>query len=136
LTTKSKTMALLFYAVILPIAASGASATGNEDGKWRRYSQEPNGDVYFFDPSRVKTATDLHQVWSRVRYKTSIMGASSYQSLLEIDCSERTERIIQNTFFSDKHWERPAMNTDKTQKPKRIIPTDSASERLSEFLCD
>ena len=78
----------------------------------------------------------MQRVWSRVRYKTSVMGAASYQSLLEIDCSERTERILQNTFFSDKHWEKPAMNTDMTEKPKRPIPKGSATARLSGILCD
>lgn len=118
------------------MVASEASATGDGEGKWRAYSQELNGDVYFFDTSRVERIKSLHRVWSRVRYKTSVMGASSYQSLLEIDCSERTERILQNTFFSDKHWENPAMNTDMTEKPKRQIPQGSATERLSGILCD
>lgn len=115
---------------------SEAAATGDGEGEWHRYSREPNGDIYFFDTSRVERIENLQRVWSRIRYKTSVMGASSYQSLLEIDCSERTERILQNTFFSDKHWENPAMNTDRTEKPKRQIPEDSATERLSRILCD
>lgn len=126
--------AFLICSALAAIAASEASATG--DGEWRSYSQELNGDVYFFDPSRVERIENSRRVWSRVRYKTSVMGAASYQSLLEIDCSERTERILQNTFFSDKHWENPAMNTDMMEKPKRQITTGSATERLSGILCD
>ena len=136
LMTRNKTAAFLIYAALTAIVASEASATGDGEGEWRMYSQELNGDVYFFDPSRVKRIKSSHRVWSRVRYKTSVMGASSYQSLLEIDCSERTERILQNTFFSDKHWKDPAMNTDMTEKPKRQIPKGSAMERLSVILCD
>ena len=64
------------------------------------------------------------------------MAAASYESLLEIDCSERTERILQRTFFSDKNWEKPAMNTDMKEKPKRPIVEGSAEERLSEILCN
>lgn len=133
--TKNKTAVFLICAVVSTIVASEASAVGDGEGEWRMYSQELNGDVYFFDASRVEANSNLRKVWSRIRYKTSVMGASSYQSLLEIDCFERTERILQNTFFSDKHWKEPAMNTDMTEKPKRAISRDSASERLSGILC-
>ena len=133
---KSKLTAFLICSAVSTIVVSEASAMGDGEGEWRIYSQEPNGDVYFFDPSRVKRVDSLHRVWSRVRYKTSVMGAPSYQSLLEIDCSERTQIVLQNTFFSDKHWKKPAMNTDKTEKPKRLISKGSATERLSEILCD
>ena len=132
---KIKTMAFLIYATISAITISETEAADDGEGEWRKYSQEPNGDVYFYDTSRVRTVTNLHRVWSRIRYKTSVMGASSYQSLLEIDCSERTEQIMQNTFFSDKHWKRPAMNTDKTEKPKLVIAKGSATDRLSDILC-
>lgn len=115
---------------------SSAPAVASVEGEWRTYSQELNGDVYFFDASRVEGNSNLRRVWSRVRYKTSVMGAQSYQSLLEIDCSERTERILQNTFFSDKHWKDPAMNTDMTERPKRLIAVGSATERLSGILCN
>lgn len=135
LMTKNTTTAFLIYCVVSAIVTGEASATGDGDGKWREYSREPNGDVYFFDPSRVKTTTNLHRVWSRIRYKTSVMGASSYQSLLEIHCSAQTEKILQNTFFSDKHWKEPAMNTDMTEKPKRPIQKASSTERLSAILC-
>ena len=134
LMTKNKLAAILICSVASAIAQSDASATG--DGEWRNFSEEPNGDVHFYDASRVKSISNLHRVWNRIRYKTSVMGASSYQSLLEIDCSERTERILQNTFFTDKHWKKPAMNTDMTEKPKRLIVKDSATERLFEILCD
>ncbi len=100
------------------------------------YAQELNGDVHFYDTSRVEKIDTLRRVWNGVRYKTSVMGASSYLSLLEIDCSERTEKILQSTFFTDKHWKKPAMMTDTTEKPKRQIVVGSATERLTEILCD
>lgn len=131
---KTKLAALFIYSVGSVVVASEALAVG--DGEWRVYSQELNGDVYFYDTSRVKKDINIHRVWSRVRYKTSIMGASSYQSLVEIDCSERTERVMQNTFFSDKQWKKPAMKTDVSEKPKRLIINGSATERLSEILCN
>lgn len=133
--TKRKRAAFLIYAAASVVLASEASATGNDEGAWRQYSQEPNGDIHFFDASRVQTTANLHTVWSRVRYKTSVMGAASYQSLVEIDCTERTERILQNTFFSDKHWKKPSMNPDMMAKPKRQIAKGSATERLSGILC-
>lgn len=132
--TKRRVAPPLYYSVALVLAASAVSSAG--DGEWRIYSQEANGDVYFFDASRVKRTGDLHKVWTRIRYKTSLMGASSYRSLLEVDCSERTIKTLQRTFFSDKQWEKPAMSTDMNEKPKRAIGDGSAAERLSEILCD
>ena len=133
--TKTTTASLLISCAFCAIAACGASAAGDADGPWRMYSEEPNGDVHFFDPSRVKSSGTVHQAWSRIRYKTSVMGAASYQSLMEVDCSDGTERILQNTFFSDKQWTKPSMSPDKMAKPKRAIPKGSATERLSKILC-
>ena len=132
----NKITAFLTCLVVPATGASVALAVGDGEGEWRTYSQELNGDVYFFDASRVEASSNLRKVWSRIRYKTSVMGAQSYQSLLEIDCAERTERVLQNTFFSDKHWKEPAMNTDMTERPKRLIATGSATERLSGILCN
>ena len=117
------------------VATAMAAAPALAGGDWRTYSEEPNGDVHFYDASRVVQGGGLQKVWSRIRYKTSVMGAPSYQSLLEIDCSAGTERILQNTFFSDKHWKKPAMMTDKTPKQKRQIVQGSAADRLSKIVC-
>lgn len=134
--TKLKAMAFLISVGVSLVAASGITIASDETGNWRQYSQEPNGDIHFYDTTRVEMIASQYRVWTRIRYKTSVMGASSYQSLLAIDCTERTQQILQNTFFSDKHWENPAMQPDKTPKPARVIPHDSASERLFEVLCD
>ena len=131
-----KPVAFMLAIATSSILAGAAWAADDADGKWRIYSEEPNGDVHFFDPTRVEKNANSNKVWSRIRYKTSIMGAASYQSLLEIDCSERTEKILQNTFFSDRQWERPAMSTDRSEKPKKQIVKDSAVWRLSEILCE
>lgn len=133
--TKSTTTAFLISSALSLMMASTASATSGDDGAWRPYSREPNGDVHFFDPSRVDTSAKLHRVWNRIRYKTSVMGASSYQSRVEIDCAGRTQRILQNTFFADKHWTTPSMNTDMFAKPKRPIVKGSAADRLSGLVC-
>lgn len=131
---RSKTTAYLICSVASALLIASTSAAS--DGDWRVYSEEANGNVHFFDTSRMDKTGDVHTVWNRVRYKTSVMAASSYQSLLEIDCSERTERTLQRTFFSDKEWEKPAMSTDSKKKRKRPIAKGSASERLFEILCD
>ena len=132
--TKNRITPYLLFSMAVVFAASEVSAAG--ESEWRIYSEQSNGDVHFFDASRVKTTSDLHTVWTRIRYKRSVMGASSYQSLLDVDCSERTERILQSTFFSDKHWEKPAMNTDMKAKRKRPIIAGSAVDRLAEILCN
>lgn len=124
----------LVFSLALAIAAGGSSA--EDGGTWRVYSEEANGDVYFFDASRVRTTPDPHIVWTRIRYKTSVMGASSSERLVEVDCSERTEKTLQRTFFSDRDWERPAMSTDMKEKPKRPIVAGSAAAHLSAILCE
>ncbi len=63
------------------------------------------------------------------------MGASSYQSLLKIDCSNKAETTLQSTFYSDKDWNTPAMATNMKEKPKKNINKNSATERLAELLC-
>lgn len=127
--------AIVTCSAILAILTCEAFAASDGEGDWRIHSQEPNGDVHFYDASRLDRGQNLQKVWTRIRYKTSVMGAPSYQSLLEINCSERTHRILQNTFFSDKHWKKPSMATDKTPKQKRQIVTGSAAERLSKRVC-
>ena len=99
------------------------------------YSKRTNGDVYFYDNARVQKQGNLVTLWSRIRYKTSVMGASSYQSFIEIDCSEYSETTLQRTFYSDKNWTIRAMATDMTKKPKVTINANSASERLADILC-
>ncbi|MEM7745780.1 MAG: surface-adhesin E family protein [Pseudomonadota bacterium] len=121
------------FSVLLAFLIVGASVA--QDTRWQIYSEEANGDVYFFDASQLNPKSRLHGVWTRTQYKTSVMGASSYQSFVELDCADRTVRTLQRTFFSDKHWEKPAMSTDMTAKPKRAIRKGSATERLYDILC-
>ncbi|MDW3223621.1 MAG: hypothetical protein R8G34_12185 [Paracoccaceae bacterium] len=128
--------AFLIVCAASSVATSDTSATGAGESEWVMYAQEANGDVYFFDPSRVERTNTLRHVWNGVRYKTSVMGASSFLSLLEIDCSEWTEKVLQSTFFTDKDWQKAAMKTDTTEKPKNPIAGGSTTERLSRILCD
>ncbi|MEM7224116.1 MAG: surface-adhesin E family protein [Pseudomonadota bacterium] len=134
----NKTMLAVFLicSAASTVTTSEASAAGAGEGEWVIYAEPLNGDVYLYDTSRVEKIDRLRRVWSGIRYKTSVMGASSYLSLLEIDCSERTEKTLQSTFFTDKHWKKPAMGTDTSEKPKRQIVVGSATERLTEVLCD
>lgn len=131
--TLNNTKPLLGSFMAFAILAGGASIAG--ESEWRIYSEESKGDVYFYDASRVETASDLRTVWTRIRYKNSVMGAYSYQGLLEVNCTQRTVRTLQRTFFSDSDWEKPAMKTDMKAKQKRRIKEGSASARLSAILC-
>ena len=104
-------------------------------GGWIEYSTRPNGDMYFYDNERVEISGSHVLVWTRIRYKTSIMAASSYQSLLQLDCTENSERILQSTFYTDEHWNVPAMSTNTNAKPEKMILPDSASQKLVQILC-
>ena len=103
--------------------------------EWVEYSTSANGDVSFFDDERVSRTGDLVKVWSRVRYKTSVMGASSYQRLLEIDCSAYSETTLQSTFYIDGDWSTPAMATNTRAKPTVAIEENSATALLANMLC-
>lgn len=104
--------------------------------EWIEFSTKSNGDIFFFDNARMKKNGDQISVWTRVRYKTSIMGASSYQSFLRLDCSENSETILQNTFYSDSDWNTPAMATNFNAKPKKQVKPNSASGQLVNILCN
>lgn len=108
----------------------------NSMAEWVEYSTRPNGDVYFFDDERVEKDGNQINVWTRIRYKTSVMAASSYQSFLKLDCSENSEAILQSTFYTDKDWKKPAMATNTNAKPKTMVKPDSATGLLMRVLCN
>lgn len=133
---RTRLATLLIVYAALAVTNGNALANDAGDGEWVMYAEKANGDLYFFDPSRVERIKTLRHVWDGVRYKTSVMGASSFLSLLEINCSERTQRILQSTFFTDEHWENAAMKTDTKEKPKTKIAVGSTTERLAQMVCD
>jgi len=102
---------------------------------WIEYATRENGDIYFFDNARVEKSTDHIKVWNRIRYKTSIMAASSYQSLLNIDCANQTETTLQNTFYTDKDWKKPAMATNMKEQSKKNFSENSSTAQLCKILC-
>jgi len=104
--------------------------------EWVEFSTTPNGDVFFFDNARVEKDGDEIIVWIRVRYKTAVMAASSYQSRVKLDCSENSETVLQNTFFTDNEWTKPAMATNTNAKPTKYVTENSALERLMNLLCE
>lgn len=63
------------------------------------------------------------------------MAASSYQSLVRLDCTERSETIVQDTFFTDKDWVKPAMATNTNEKPTVPVTENSATQELMSILC-
>ena len=100
--------------------------------EWVKYAEESNGDVHFYDASRVEED----------RYGTSSLEWRPLQNVrhgcvqLSKPCWKSTapsgrREVLQSTFFSDKHWKEPAMMTDTTKKRKRPIAAGSATERLS-----
>ena len=107
----------------------------NAMAEWVEYLTKPNGDVFFFDNARVEKNGSLVKVWNRIRYKTSVMAASSYQSFIRIDCAEYSETILQSTFYTDKNWTTPAMATNTREKPTVNINANSATEHLANILC-
>lgn len=107
----------------------------NVMAEWVEYTTRSNGDVYYYDDSRVEINGNQISVWSRIRFKISVMAASSYESFLRLDCSENSETILQSTFYSDKNWNKPAMATNTNAKPKKYIKANSATRQLINILC-
>ncbi|MEM9605145.1 MAG: surface-adhesin E family protein [Pseudomonadota bacterium] len=110
--------------------------SSNARAEWIEFSTRSNGDVHFYNNSRVTRDGDEINVWTRVRYKRSVMAASSYQRHVQLQCSENTVRILQDTFFTDKDWTKPAMATNMHAKPKQAIQHNSATKALAELLCE
>lgn len=133
---RTRLATLLIVSAAFAVTNGNALANDAGGGEWVMYAEKANGDLYFYDPSRVERIKTLRHVWDGVRYKTSVMGASSFLSLLEINCSERTQRILQSTFFTDERWENAAMKTDTKEKPKTKIAVGSTTERLAQMVCD
>lgn len=113
----------------------GTILMGTDNSPWIEYSTRSNGDIYFYDNERVEKNGNQISVWIRIRYKTSVMAASSYQSLLKLDCSENSETILQDTFYTDKDWAKPAMATNTNAKPKKQVQENSATSQLMSILC-
>lgn len=104
--------------------------------EWVEYFTKPNGDVFYFDDARVEMDGNEITVWSRIRYKTSVMAASSYQSFSRLDCAEKSEIVLESTFYTDKEWNTPAMATNTNAKPKKMVKTNSATGQLVKILCE
>ncbi len=132
---RTMTLAVLMALAMSSAPTSDALATGTADRDWIKYAEEANGNLHFYDRSRVEQIDAVWRVWNGIRYKTSLMGAFSFNSLLEIDCSSRTEKTLQSTFFSDKNWEQAAMKTDTTVSANRQIEAGSTIERLADIVC-
>ena len=108
----------------------------NSMAEWVEYLTKANGDIFFFDNTRLHKNGNIVNVWNRVRYKSSIMAASSYESFIQIDCSEYSKTTLQSTFYIDKNWTTPAMATDTKEKAKEAIDANSATEHLANILCN
>ena len=126
---------MLIALAVSSAPTTDASATGTADRKWIKYAEEANGNIHFYDQSRIEQIDVVRRVWNGIQYKTSLMGAFSFNSLLEIDCSSRTEKTLESTFFSDKNWEQAAMKTDTTVSANRQIEAGSTMERLADIVC-
>lgn len=107
----------------------------NSMAEWIEYFTRTNGDTFFFDNARVQKNGNLINVWNRVRYKSSVMAASSYQNYIKIDCSENSVTILESTYYIDKNWTNSAMATDTKEKPKKYIDGNSATGSLANILC-
>ena len=102
---------------------------------WVEYSVRPNGDVHFYDSARVERSDGRVGVWHRIRYMTSVMGASSFEEHLEIDCAGKSQVTSKTTFYSDKDWTRAAMATSMKAKPQKEIREGSAMAQLVDIVC-
>lgn len=107
----------------------------NAMAEWVEYFTGKNGDIFYFDDARLQKSGNVVKVWNRVRYKTSVMGASSYESHMKVDCSEYSQTTLQSMFYVDENWSTPAMAPDTNEKSKVYITANSATERLANILC-
>ncbi|MDJ0739618.1 MAG: hypothetical protein QNJ91_07860 [Gammaproteobacteria bacterium] len=119
-----------------PLLTTLLTLSCNATAEWIEYSVAANGDAFYFDNTRVQKDGDLVDVWSRTRYQSSVMGASSYQSLMQLNCAEHSETTLQSTFYIDNNWSSPAMATNTRKQPEVAITANSATQRLADMLCE
>lgn len=135
-------MSLLWLPMGLWLAFANASTQSAEiemsaepPSAWVTYTQKRNGDQNFYDEARISRAGDLRRVWTRSQFVASIMGAYSDQRLLELNCNERSERVIESTFFTDPNWMSPAMETNRVETPWQTIDPQSPVQSLFDRVC-
>ena len=117
---------LTFLLCLIPFSASA---------DWVQYETAENGDVYLYDNSQLHIDGRIITVLNRIKYRSSVMGAKSYESEMRIDCVERTQTITRSTFFNDENWKDAAMAPDTTEKPAVYIEMGSAAASLARLLC-
>lgn len=102
---------------------------------WIEYKTLENGDVYFYDPSQVVMDGNALRVLNRIRYRTSVMGAKSFESEIKLDCAGRTHALMSSTFFNDGNWQTPAMASNTREQPAKEIEDGSVADALATILC-
>ena len=110
--------------------------SNNTHAKWIDYLKNSNGNIYYYDNERVKKKANFIKVWNRIKFKNSLMGASSYQSLIKINCTKYTKTILQKTFFTDNNWKNPAMITNIVKTSEIKISKSSHANILVKKLCN
>lgn len=102
---------------------------------WQSYNSQNTGNAFLYDRRSIVRQGDRIRVETRIRFGASLMGAYSYQQLLEIDCNHRTERALRRTFFSDSQWLSPAMAPQNDPQPAMSLDRNSPTSELADILC-
>ena len=67
--------------------------------EWVKYAEMPIASSYY-DPATVKKRGNVVRVWVFTNLWTRVDGQWSRRALLEFDCKEERNRILQQTSFS------------------------------------
>ena len=67
--------------------------------EWVKYAEIPVASSYY-DPATVKKRGNMVRVWMFTNLWTRVDGQWSRRALVEFDCKEKLNRILQETSFS------------------------------------
>jgi hypothetical protein len=67
--------------------------------EWVRYDESPMASSYY-DAATVKKGGNMVRVWVFTDLRARVDGQQSRRALLEFDCKEERNRILQQTSFS------------------------------------
>ena len=124
-----KAVVLLSFMLVLLLENPVLSAN------WVEYAKTKKGDVYSYNQSNVKNVSgDIRQCWERYDFASVINGVKSTTVLRQIDCKERTSRII--SVIDYDIYGGVLHSNANYQSEWRDIPSDEKLEVLRKILCE
>ena len=128
-------MRKLFLGLALSLVANAASA-----GWVFVVSETPSGNRYYADPATQKRTENVVRIWQLTDYvKPLVIGGAAYYSVrvyMHYDCGERTQQILQLSFFAGKMLTGELGVADNQPGNKQFIAPGTTGGAMLNFACN